>query len=359
MKRWVYYSVLVLLFSLMDIPGYGQSTISSWRCDSAVGMCAVQSYSFAAAVNGGSAPVGPYYGCLTSQPNATWFFMQIQNAGTMKVKIKTAPARDVDYVLWGPFNTPLYQCDTGLTASRLISCDTTRSTSANSFYLNGASANLYYIILVSNYSNQNSTISFDVDSGNATANCDVQCNLYGITANVSACDTGANLGKYRVTGSISTYLYPTSGTLTISSSCGGSVSYNAPFSTTMNYTMPYVSGTGQTCTITAVYSAIPSCARSATITAATCCSVTPCANQTVCEGQTLQLSATGTSGGVYHWSGPASFSSSVADPSISQVSGSNAGSYQVYLTNGGCTTDIKTVDVTINPKPAVKSILHE
>lgn len=339
--------------------GWSQSTISSWRCDSAVGMCAVQSYSFSAAVNGGSAPTGPNYGCLTSQPNATWFFMQIQDTGAMTIQIKTAPQRDVDYVLWGPFTTPLYQCDTGLTASKILSCSVVRDNEHNNFSLNNTTSGLYYILLISNYSNNNTTISFNVLSGSGTANCDVQCNLYGINATASTCGSGAQTGGFTLTGTVSTYLYPTSGTLTVTSSCGGSVSYNAPFSTTMNYTLPLAAGKGQTCTVTAVFSAIPSCSRSLQITAPTCCDVASVSAQSVCEGQLLQLNATSNNGGTYYWSGPSSFSSSLASPQIANISTSQAGTYQVYMVNGMCTTDAKYITVTVNAKPPVKVIVHE
>lgn len=360
MKQYIKVFFLLVFFLLLwTVNGWSQSTISSWRCDSAVGMCAVQSYSFSAAVNGGSAPSGPDYGCLTSQPNATWFFMQIQDTGAMTVQIKSAPQRDLDYVLWGPFTTPLYQCDTGLTASKILSCSVVRNNAHNNFTLNNTSTGLYYILLISNYSNNNTTISFDVVSGSGTANCDVQCNLYGINATASACGSGAQTGGHTVSGTISTYLFPTSGTLTVSSSCGGSVSYNAPFSTTMNYALPLVAGKGQLCTITAVFSAIPSCSRSLQITAPTCCDVTPVSTHTVCEGQTLQLTSSSTNGGTYYWSGPSSFSSSSASPTISNIALTQAGTYQVYVVNGICTTDSKNVSVIVNAKPPVKSILHE
>ena len=48
---------------------------------------------------------------------------------------------------------------------------------------------------------------------------------------------------------------PTTGTLTISSTCGGSVVYNAPFTSPLNWSLPASNGNGGNCTITAVYSA--------------------------------------------------------------------------------------------------------
>jgi trimeric autotransporter adhesin len=52
--------------------------------------------------------------------------------------------------------------------------------------------------------------------------------------------------------------------------------------------------------------------------------------------QALNLTATGTTGGTYSWSGPNSFSSTVQNPSIASISGSDFGNYTVTVTVNGC-----------------------
>lgn len=74
------------------------------------------------------------------------------------------------------------------------------------------------------------------------------CNTF--TAVPSACSGGS----YSVSGTLSAGCLPASGTLTISSSCGGTpVVYNAPFSNTINYTLTGLCGNGESCTVTAVF----------------------------------------------------------------------------------------------------------
>jgi hypothetical protein len=49
----------------------------------------------------------PQYGCLTSQPNPTYFFIKTTAAGTMDFNISQVNGAgtgiDVDFVAWGPF----------------------------------------------------------------------------------------------------------------------------------------------------------------------------------------------------------------------------------------------------------------
>jgi hypothetical protein len=72
----------------------------------------------------------------------------------------------------------------------------------------------------------------------------------------------------------------------------------------------------------------------------------------VCSGGTLNLSPTLTGGKptfVYSWTGPNGFTSSLKNPSISNVSAANTGVYEVSVTDGyGCAPVIATTNVTVN-----------
>ncbi|MCF8246789.1 MAG: gliding motility-associated C-terminal domain-containing protein [Saprospiraceae bacterium] len=77
-------------------------------------------------------------------------------------------------------------------------------------------------------------------------------------------------------------------------------------------------------------------------------------NSPICEGETLQLNATG--GTSYSWSGPLSFSSSSPNPTIDNVMPANAGTYTVTVTDvDGCTGSAST-QVVINPNPIVSIV---
>lgn len=77
------------------------------------------------------------------------------------------------------------------------------------------------------------------------------------------------------------------------------------------------------------------------------------AEQTVCEGNTIQLDVTGTDG-PYSWTGPGNFSSTEKSPVIANATLSHAGDYQVTTTPGNCTASAKIkVNVLPAPIPAV------
>lgn len=75
-------------------------------------------------------------------------------------------------------------------------------------------------------------------------------------------------------------------------------------------------------------------------------------NSPVCEGSTLNLSASG--GNEYSWSGP-SFSSTDKNPSLSSATLAMAGTYSVTVTNTGeCPATVtNTIPVTVYPLPVV------
>jgi len=76
-------------------------------------------------------------------------------------------------------------------------------------------------------------------------------------------------------------------------------------------------------------------------------------NGPLCEGQTLNLSASTVANATYAWTGPNSFTSSAQNPSISNVTqAQNAGTYSVTVTVGAVTSDPATTNVTINTLPA-------
>jgi gliding motility-associated-like protein len=76
------------------------------------------------------------------------------------------------------------------------------------------------------------------------------------------------------------------------------------------------------------------------------------ATLSVCNNQTLNLTASTVAGGTYSWTGPNGFTSSLQNPSIANVSAVNAGVYSVTVTVNGCTSPAATTTVTVNPIPS-------
>ncbi len=80
-------------------------------------------------------------------------------------------------------------------------------------------------------------------------------------------------------------------------------------------------------------------------------------NAPICAGLTLNLSATGSGGTQYAWTGPNGYTSALEDPSIANAQPINTGTYSVVLTNTttGCTASI-TTSATINANPSVSAV---
>jgi len=208
---------------------------------------------------------GNNYGCLGSSPNPQWYYMQIANGGNMTINMNNSAGVDIDYILYGPYpsyTNAMTYCNSfgtagsGSSTNGIVDCS--YSSSANeSATINNATAGSVYILLITNFSNSPTNISFS-SSGTATTDCSIlSCNVTGVTATPTACVSATN--TYSVNGSVSFSSPPNSGTLTLTSSCGATQTFNAPFGTGVNYTLSNLPSNGASCSITAAFSAAPAC----------------------------------------------------------------------------------------------------
>ena len=83
---------------------------------------------------------------------------------------------------------------------------------------------------------------------------------------------------------------------------------------------------------------------------------TPAANDPLCEGDILQLTATTVTNATYDWTGPNGFTASTQNASLGNVTVAAAGTYSVIATVNGCTSVPGTVNVVINPQPATPAV---
>ena len=319
------------------------------NCANANPFCTGTNYSFPAAT-GTTAQTGPNYGCLFSQPNPAWYYLQVQNSGSFNITMSNSGNYDIDFALWGPFSTLTNVCN-NLTATPISCSFSTAATETAS--IPNAVAGQFYVLLITNFSNQPTNISFSQTGGTGTTNCNILCNMTAFTAVPSACNPTTN--KYNITGSISFTFPPTSGTLTVTNSCGGSVSIPQPWVSPITYTIPNVTPTGGPCSVTAVFSADPLCTLTQNITSPVPCTCTtsPTSNSPQCVGSTLTLTTALVSGATsYSWSGPNGFSAIGQTVAIPNVSVAASGTYTVTATgtNLNCSG---TTTVVINPAPAV------
>ena len=82
-------------------------------------------------------------------------------------------------------------------------------------------------------------------------------------------------------------------------------------------------------------------------------------NSPICQGANLNLSVTAIGGSpvyTYSWTGPTSFNSIIQNPTISNATPSESGTYQVTVTDANNCSNLSSTPVTINPTPTVSAL---
>lgn len=160
-------------------------------CSQANQMCPdMGATTYAASTNAGSAAPGNNYGCLGTQPNPAWFFVEVSTAGSAVVFLNNSNNVDIDFAMWGPFpnlNTALGSC-----GSLGFPTDCSYSPSANEVIVFPASQpGDVYLILITNFSNQPTDITATDPAGSQTIfGCSPPCLADGGTLSsppISAC----------------------------------------------------------------------------------------------------------------------------------------------------------------------------
>jgi len=156
---------LLLTFFALGNCLYAQNTAAT--CENAYSLCGALGEPFANTVDGGSASPdsAASYGCLTTYPNPSWFYLPISQSGdlsfTMTQLNSAGTGLDVDFICWGPFNSLDGVCGPdSLKPEKQVGCS--YSTAAvETFTINAATEGDYYIILITNFSNQPGNITIE------------------------------------------------------------------------------------------------------------------------------------------------------------------------------------------------------
>lgn len=143
-------------------------------------------------------------GCIGSSFNPSWYHMRINTPGQFIIHMEghdpnTYTDRDIDFCMWGPYTDPTTPCVRQLTTDKIIDCNYSASYSEDIFlgfpegehYHDASHGTInfhmpetgeYYILMITNYSQQPCVITFTKaeGSGPGTTDCGI---LPGIASN--------------------------------------------------------------------------------------------------------------------------------------------------------------------------------
>ncbi|NPD83807.1 PKD domain-containing protein, partial [Lentimicrobium sp. L6] len=124
---------------------------------------------FPAGVNTPDGEDGPNYDCLGWVRNPAWYYMRISVAGDIIIQMtndgtNSNEGNDIDFNLWGPFNDPHTPCTAELTSDKFVDCSFSPGPIETCVIPNGIVGE-YYILVITNYSNDPCNISFEKIGG--------------------------------------------------------------------------------------------------------------------------------------------------------------------------------------------------
>lgn len=157
-------------------------------CETAAPFCTdIGLYDFPAGVNSGS-PCGDYTqascsdpykcsgtpgqstNCLSTAPNPAFYYLLIDEPGNLNIFMHSTPQVDIDFDCWGPFTDISTACDE-LSCSNIVDCSYSTAPNENC-HINNAQHGQFYILLITNFSNDPCNIAFE-NIGTGTTDCSI------------------------------------------------------------------------------------------------------------------------------------------------------------------------------------------
>lgn len=145
------------------------------NCSDAAPICTDSIYNFPCQTDTFSES-GPDYGCLGSQPNPAWYYLEIATAGDLNLHLTAGS--DIDFIIWGPFSD--IECDPEqLQDFNEVDCS---YLPLNDEYpvINGAHVGQVYMMLITNYSNVPQNFNLTQSDGSGSTDCSIvipQCSV--------------------------------------------------------------------------------------------------------------------------------------------------------------------------------------
>ncbi|WP_115463093.1 T9SS type A sorting domain-containing protein [Winogradskyella aurantiaca] len=172
-----YWITAILVFGCSFL--FGQN--SSDTCANAQALCLEDDFTYQNTSNSSSAEAGPNYGCLGIQLNPAWFVLQVAQGGdilfdmTQSTEPGGTPNLDIDFIAYGPFSEIENVCESQLTFDNIVVCSYTPGGS-ESVSITDTQNGDYFLLMITNFSNQPGYVTITQNSGSAALNCDLLSN---------------------------------------------------------------------------------------------------------------------------------------------------------------------------------------
>ena len=246
-------------------------------------ICSNSGLNFTAENSGVSAPSGNAYGCLSTQPNPTWYYLEVATSGPINMTLSAGS--DVDYILYGPYsslaNAQSYcgnmgTAGSGSSTNSVVNCSYSTSATETPNIPN-AIAGQVYVLLITNYANIVQAITLTQSNLNAPApgltDCSIvtPCSISSLNVTVGACNPLTN--TFNLTGTVGVVNPPTTGTL-IAVDCNGhqTTVASAPFSlSSYNFAINTIPSDGAPCNVHVYFSADAGCTQTLSYTNPAAC----------------------------------------------------------------------------------------
>lgn len=136
-------------------------------------ICTDVGVSFTAGVGEVSEP-GNDYGCLFTQPNPSWYYLEIAVGGYIEMELFAGS--DIDFIIWGPFDDladAISNCGTlGGPGSPIVDCSYSGA-AYETPEITGCVPGEVYILLITNYAAVVQDVTLGKIDGEAETNCDI------------------------------------------------------------------------------------------------------------------------------------------------------------------------------------------
>jgi gliding motility-associated-like protein len=297
-------------------------------CNGSQPFCTGTTYNFPAATN---VPNMGTVGCLYTTPNPAFYYLQIGTAGPIDIVMQSTANVDIDFIIWGPFTSLAAACASNLMANTGVDCSysTAAIETAN---LPNTQVGEIYVLLITNYSNQPTNITFSQSSGSGATNCNIVappvtnngplCVGQTLQLTVSNPTPGATYSWTGPNGFSSSLMNPTVNNVTSADAGVYSLTITVGSTTSLPVTTTVVINPNPIVTVVS-------------------------SNSTICSGTSTVLTASGAS--TYTWSGGLGTSNPLT------VAPTSTTTYTVTGTSLGC-TGTAAITITINPNPLVSAV---